>query len=245
MSKNIVIITTIIAVALVTLGGAAVYIELKNQKEAQEGMRQTATPTATLPQAPEKPALQPAEPAPTPEPITQPEIDTSDWKTYRNEKYGFEVRYPQRWLINERDGGVDIVFPNPQLIKNERGEYSGVPYYAIIRILRKEDFNFDELLRSKGQVKPCTFRDQRGVTGPLSRQLINQYVVLCDSEGGSETHNVLFFKDSITYVISLLSDFRFNTSESSKIKYWSPALRETLSYIEKVYWSSVKTWSIL
>jgi hypothetical protein len=25
-------------------------------------------------------------------------IDTSDWKVYRNEKYGFELRYPPSWV---------------------------------------------------------------------------------------------------------------------------------------------------
>lgn len=28
-------------------------------------------------------------------------IDTSDWETYRNEMYGFELRYPKGWLIKD------------------------------------------------------------------------------------------------------------------------------------------------
>jgi hypothetical protein len=39
---------------------------------------------------------------PTQEPQQKQEpIDTSNWKTYRNEKYGFEVRYPGNFKINE------------------------------------------------------------------------------------------------------------------------------------------------
>lgn len=28
-------------------------------------------------------------------------IDTSNWKTYRNEEFGFEVRYPENWRVRD------------------------------------------------------------------------------------------------------------------------------------------------
>lgn len=35
---------------------------------------------------------------------TEPEnpIDTSDWKTYRNERYGYSIQYPKKWYVDTR-----------------------------------------------------------------------------------------------------------------------------------------------
>lgn len=38
------------------------------------------------------------------EPVSK--IDTSTWQTYRNEQYGFEVRYPNGWGKNNRESSV-------------------------------------------------------------------------------------------------------------------------------------------
>ena len=41
------------------------------------------------------------------------EIDTSGWKTYRNEEYGFEFKYPEDWTIINNDFRKNISFNDP------------------------------------------------------------------------------------------------------------------------------------
>jgi hypothetical protein len=71
MTKRIAIIT-IIAIALIVLGGAVAYITLKQGGEEVEREQ----PVVTVPEPPKEPVVRPEQPT-TPEPI-----DTSDWKVY-------------------------------------------------------------------------------------------------------------------------------------------------------------------
>ncbi|MDP3735123.1 MAG: hypothetical protein Q8R39_01695 [bacterium] len=48
-------------------------------------------------------------------------FDTSDWKTYRSEEYGFEVRYPQQWYKHEAELFLFLTPTSPEVITESPG----------------------------------------------------------------------------------------------------------------------------
>ena len=68
MKKQYLVIAAVLIIAL----GAGVFVWQKQGKQVQEQPKQEDTAKTDI----------------------STDIDTSDWKTYRNEEYGFEVRYP-------------------------------------------------------------------------------------------------------------------------------------------------------
>lgn len=72
--------------------------------------------------------------------------ETADWKTYRNEEYGYEMKYPEDWTIEEYPKG-EIFFLALPLVKEDPGVR---PYTIKVKILENpEELSTDQWLTNK------------------------------------------------------------------------------------------------
>lgn len=104
------------------------------------------------------------------EEIVDEEIDTSDWKVYRNEEYGFEIDYPKNSMLRESVEDGYILFTNP-----------GYGAYGISIIENPKKISLKEWLNTSPAFDPDL---------PETSNILSQKEVFINGEEWIETEEV-------------------------------------------------------
>ncbi len=137
---------------------------------------------------------------PTPTPIPMPTIDpsTANWKTYRNEEFGFEVGYPESWTTLERSS-QSVEFQHPD----------NSPYISLV-VFENIGGRGDE---SVGGITFC-----EAYPGQCTTQKLNIDGVQTAIEWRLHDASVNFGIPGKNYVISIAFNSNFEKTSSEEMK---------------------------
>jgi hypothetical protein len=169
-------------------------------------LKQKLQPTPTQPSTP-------AISQPTQEPQQKPEpIDTSNWKIYRNEKYGFEVRYPNYFDIRTIKSYPQTVvifhksYPDVQLVVDP----INVGRESVFDIGAGVSLNDGEFAGKKAKIYNCPEQNECPQQISYSKA-IHLIELPLNWESGNEINlNVPKGKENLIETVNqILSTFRF------------------------------------
>lgn len=148
-----------------------------------------------------------------------PAIDIADWKTYKNREYGYEVKFPPTWAMEEVLSTVWWNSPETTPVTPERrfiqaGVINHIEGYSIPEILLVQPTNCKDIV--VGNIKFCRlkekFASRQSTFYALSRNN-KVYFLRLDIEGGRQREGYYLpesqFQNELNVFNQMLSTFKF------------------------------------
>ncbi len=141
------------------------------------------------------------------------ETGTENWKTYRNEEYGFEVKYPNDWSISDHSSGLLV-------LKNTQEKMDGAQSFFVINIKKNYEINSET---------SDTVMEKISIGGRLSYKYFYQ-----EGAGTSEVILIQLGKDALELSLDYFASngSNFNDEKIAIQKIINPIL-STFKFIEK------------
>jgi len=75
-------------ILFIIVAGIVAYLNMQKNNSNRSGNNATSTPITNT--------------------TSLPKVDTSNWKAYKNDQYGFEFKYPDNWKVEDIGNGLTI-----------------------------------------------------------------------------------------------------------------------------------------